>query len=156
MFRVIIDTNVFDSVFNSNSRDFDNFYPVRNCITSPKCHGVLVYGGRKFRNELSSFSDRKRIFKILRDAGRLEELDDSPVDKLCERLKRLEPCKRFNDEHLIACVILSGCKVIVTDDKRADKYLKDPQGRFYSHPNDRPKIYRYRARHYKIFSDCCK
>jgi predicted nucleic acid-binding protein len=156
MFKVIVDTNVFGDVFNPDLKNFNNFHPVRNCITSPKCKGILVYGGSKFKHELSSFSYRKKIFKILRDIGRLQELDDSQVDNLCNKLKRIEPCRAFNDEHLIACVILSGSKVIVTDDKRADRYLKDDHEKFYNHPSERPKIYRDRKKHFKIFSDCCK
>lgn len=156
MFKVIVDTNVFTSVFDPATLNFDNFDVVRNCITSPRCHGILVYGGTKFRKELSSFTIRKKIFKILRDAGRLEELDDNTVDDLEKKLKQIEPCNRFNDEHLVACVILSGCKVIVSDDQRADKYIKDQECKFYPTPRWRPKIYRDKSRHSKIFDNCCK
>jgi len=156
MFKVIIDTNVFASVFNPNSHDFDNFEPVRNCITSPRCHGILVYGGTKFRDEMRAFGERKRIFKILRDSRRLLELADDEVNILCATLKQKEPCDRFNDEHIIACAILSKCNVIVTNDKRADKYIKDQDCKFYPHSNERPKIYRYKAKHYKVFYGCCR
>ncbi len=153
---IIIDTNVISIVFNVMSKKHDNFKPVYRCITDINCNGIMVYGGTKYIKELTSTLHQKynRLFVQLRNIGRLQELDRDKVDRLEKGLKIIEPCKNFDDEHIIACIILSGCKLKVTDDKRADKYIKDEGNKFYTSPKMKPKIYRYRSIHEKMIEKC--
>lgn len=54
-------------------------------------------------------------------------------------MKKIEPGKNFNDEHLVAIVISSRCAVVCTDDKIAMSYLK--KRKFYPKKIRTPKIY---------------
>lgn len=155
---VIIDTNVVDIVFNPFHSRFSNYKPINKCITDINSRGIMVYGGTKFIKELGTRLDRKynKLLIELRNIGRLLELERKEVDNLGIKLKRIEPSRNFNDEHIIACVILSGCRLIVTDDKKADKYIKDEKNQFYCSPKIKPKIYRYIKVHERLLRNCFK
>jgi rRNA-processing protein FCF1 len=150
--NLIVDTNVIDVVFNPSHLQFSNFEPILTCLL--KKNGKMFYGGKKFKSEIGSkivFKFRG-IFTELRNKGKLIELDERIIDAECSRLKRIEPCTRFNDEHIIACAILCSAKIICTNDRRADIYLKDR--RFYPQQMQIPKIYRNKKYHKRLLNSC--
>ena len=153
---IIIDTNIVDCVFDTKHSRHSNFEPVNKCITNINYPGIMVYGGSKFIRELGGRLDKKykKLLIQLRNVGSLRELDKALIDKTEKDLKKIEPCKGFDDEHIIACVIVSGSKLVITDDKRADKYIKDENNQFYHSPKMKPKIYRYREKHLNLLKDC--
>jgi predicted nucleic acid-binding protein len=152
--HIIVDTNVIDIVFNIDHKNFNNFEPVYKCIVD--CRGIMYYGGSKFKKELGTKLDIKynKLFKELRNVGRLRELNEVKVNNCEKKLKKIEPCKNFDDEHIIACIILSQCEVVVTNDKRSDKYIKDEKKQFYMSRSMKPKIYRYRNQHERLLKNC--
>ena len=145
---LIIDSCCFHCVFDLSSKRHAEFSPVLEWIT--KGDGKLVYGGQKYKRELRRQPKYLRFLASLRVAGHLVEVDDKEVDRLALTIRKkvLEP--DFDDEHLVALVIVSGCRVVCTDDKRADKYLR--QKALYPKQVKRPSIYRYEEHQ----SLCCK
>ena len=71
--------------------------------------------------------------------GKLVKVTDSAVDKLAKELKHRVSDKDFDDEHIVALVIVTGCRVVCTDDKRAMPYLKRRD--LYPKGSRPPKIY---------------
>lgn len=153
--RVLVDSNVFDIVFNINNSNHFNYEPVYKCIVCPISSCKMIYGGTKFKQEIGSKiqSKYRGLFNELRKIGKLVELNQNKVNRLCDKLKRIEPSSKFNDEHIIACIILGLVNIVCTDDKRSDRFIKNKK--FYNGNNRMiPKIYRYRRRHEKMFQNC--
>ena len=67
-------------------------------------------------------------------------MNDRTVDKTAAALKERVNDENFDDEHLVALVSVSKCRVVCTDDQRAYPYLK--RGDLYPPGVKRPKIYR--------------
>jgi len=65
-----------------------------------------------------------RLFANLNRQGRLIEVDDKAVDLFAAKLKIKVKNRGFNDEHLVALVVVSRCRVICSDDKKAYPFLK--------------------------------
>jgi hypothetical protein len=102
----------------------------------------MVYGGTKYKTELSKLKGYLGVFAELARSGRLIEVSTAEVDARAAELKLLEPHAAFNDEHLLAIVAVSRCRVVCTNDKRADEYLRRRD--LYPSGVRRPKIYRQR------------
>jgi hypothetical protein len=76
-------------------------------------------------------------------AGKTVKLDGKKVDKLAAELKVRIPDARFNDEHIVAIVVVSRCKVVCSDDKEASPYLR--RADLYPKGMKRPRIYRHQS-----------
>lgn len=140
--NIIIDTNTINYVFDRTSVHHKNYKPILDCITNRTSNHTMIYGGDKFLKELRHFLKKyAKLLSELRNLRKIEELPKDKVNKLCVKIKKIEPCKDFDDEHLIACIILGKCKLVVTEDSRSHKYIKDENGIFYSSPKDKPSIY---------------
>ena len=134
---IVLDVNVFSEFFNESNSNYGDFEKLRKWVLSE--HGKLIYGGSKYKQELTTAHSYLRIMVGLERAGKLICLDDSEVDDLQEQVEKIEPSKKFDDPHLVAIIISSKCRIICTNDKRAIPYLKDQ--RFYKKPVLKPKVY---------------
>jgi hypothetical protein len=103
--------------------------------------GKMIYGGTKYKTELSQVVSVLPLVAELRRAGRVLLVDDARVDETALELKRRFPEPKFNDEHIAAIVIVSRGRVVCTKDKVATAYLKTA-GLFRPFGTRRPKIYR--------------
>lgn len=131
---IVIDACTFSKVFASDDSDFS---PVKKWLSSGK--GKMVLGGTKYAAELSKLHKYVRIVSELSRKGRVVTLKSSDVDAVEKRVKDIEPSVDFDDPHIVAIVVVSGCKVVCTLDSRSDRFLRDR--RFYE-ASRRPSIYR--------------
>lgn len=131
---VVIDVCAFNDVFKKES---ETFIPVRKWLFKGK--GRMVFGGSTYERELKKMAQYIPIIAELRRAGKVVIIDRDAVDESEDRVRRMEPNPDFDDQHLVAIVDESGCRVICTLDARADRYLC--QARFYL-KSRKPKIYR--------------
>lgn len=100
----------------------------------------MVYGGAKYARELRRLSRYMRLMGELSRKGRLVEVCGARVDAVAREV-RDEVCDAgFNDEHLVAIVVVSGCRVVCTNDKGAIPFLKR-QALYSKRQRRRPKIY---------------
>ena len=137
---IIIDMNVMCKVFPLSGCTQPDHEPVRSWVTTGI--GSIVYGGSKYCSELKT---AKRYFQLmieLHKQGRVRRIDDAAVDTEQAIVEQLICDKRCDDPHLIAIVRASGCRLLCSDDKRADKYIKDVT--LYPKPQHPPLIYRSR------------
>jgi predicted nucleic acid-binding protein len=120
---VVVDTNKLSNVFNKNDSDHKNFSLVREYILAGKC--VLVFGGTKFLNELEGSINYLRLVNTLKDTNKAVKIHNDPVDKEFDRISKLVKDTDCDDAHVIALLSASGCELICSGDKRANKYFKN-------------------------------
>jgi hypothetical protein len=144
---LIIDANTVPSVFDPEAQEHTQFIPVLDWITTGK--GRIVYGGTKYRKELSLMGRYFRLLGQLSRQGRVIVLPTKPIDIYAAQLKARIPAKKFDDEHIVAIVANSGCRVVCTNDKASHPYLQRQD--LYPKGIKRPKIYSA-ASHVKL---CC-
>jgi hypothetical protein len=139
---LIIDTCCLTKVFDPKNQQHAPFAPVLHWITVGR--GRMIYGGTKYNHELRQVRRIVPIIAELNRARRAISLPRQDVDDLALTAKNREPDSRFNDEHIVALVIASRCRLICTDDKQAIPYLKRKE--FYQpYRLPKPKIYCYRS-----------
>jgi predicted nucleic acid-binding protein len=140
---ILIDTCCFHCVFDTGCTSHTDFAPVLAHVLTGKSR--LVSGGTKYKLELSKQEKYLRVMTELARSGRVVVFRDNDVDRTALELKGKVPDADFDDEHLVALVIVSKCRLVCTNDKRADEYLKDRGRRMYPKGLKKPAIYRYQA-----------
>ena len=145
---LVIDTCCLARVFDPKNAEHDDFIPVLEWISTGK--GKMIYGGTKYKTELQSAKKYLRFLTELEKKRRLVVLKDMEIDPIAESLKLEVPDTRFDDEHIVAIVIVSKCRIVCTTDKRAIPYIKR-KGFYSKHGVRPPKIYS-RKRHRNL---CC-
>jgi len=136
---LVIDACCIPKVFNRENRHHQNFAPVLEWVSNG--NGCMIYGGTKYFVELQQLPKYLGIIGELQRKGRAIELPRTRVDAIAATLKVEVTDADFNDEHLVAIVIVSRCRVVCTEDKLAIPYLKRRE--FYCcHGMKTPKIYR--------------
>ena len=101
---------------------------------------MVVYGGTRYKEELKRAQKYHRLFNEFRNARKIIEIDQTAVDDKEEEIAKRPQNAGFNDAHIVAILAVSGCRLLCSDDKRADKYIKNLT--FYPKKSKRPKIYR--------------
>jgi len=149
---IIVDTNVLSEVFDSSNQNHMDFKPVYEWIMHGK--GKLVFGGSKYAKELGKYLP---LFVQLKKVNKAVYLEDEIVDTEQQFLSGVISHSNFDDQHLVALLKLSGCKLICSNDRRAYPYFT--HSKFFS-KNNRPKIYSSK-RNIKLLTDlyiadCCK
>ncbi len=135
---LVIDACCIPKVFDGGNKHHHNFAPVLEWVTNG--NGRMIYGGTKYATELQALGKYLKVIVELKKSGRAVQMPNADVDAIAATLKVQITDPAFNDEHLIAIVIVSRCRVVCTVDKVAIIYLKQPQ--FYScHRMKKPKIY---------------
>ena len=134
---IIIDSCCFASVFEKRALDHSDFRPVLEWVVAGK--GKIVYGGTKYRRELKRA--KKYIFFIgeLKRAGKTVELPSQIVDEIENETKQKISHRNFDDQHIVAMIIVSKCRLICTKDKRANPFIKEPS--LYPKKFKVPKLY---------------
>lgn len=150
---VIIDKNIFGSVFEKESKNHDDFEPIFRWISGG--FGRIVYGGSKYKRELNQSTKYLRLFKRFNNARRIIKISDEKVDELEEKIskeleEKIKPNipkhdfdENFNDPHIVSIAIISKCRIVCTNDGGLSDFLKMSQ--FYPQGVDIPKIYRNKS-----------
>lgn len=134
---IVIDPGCIPAVFDVSAQDHSEFKPISDWICTGK--GKMIYGGKKYRNEMSKLGKYLSVIAELRRGGRAIEIDNKQVDKVQQSLELRKKHRNFDDAHLIAIVIISGVMLVCTKDKRACPFIKDK--RLYPKGSLLPRIY---------------
>ena len=101
-----------------------------------------MYGGQTYWQELFANSfDKKRKLKELKTLNKvitLDNADSSKVDETEQALKLQTPVG-FNDHHLLAIFIVSGCQLLCSSNNHDFPVIQDKH--YYSKEQKPPKIY---------------
>ena len=134
---LVIDICCFGDVFNKNSKNHEKFKPVCDWVTSGK--GRVIYGGDKYKKEIGKVKSYISILAEFNRRGLIIKLDDDAVNSIEKQIESKETDPDFDDPHIIAIVIESGCKIVCTSDKRSHKFIK--KKKLYPKHFCRPAIY---------------
>ena len=128
----ILDNNVRSEVFGENRSEagklFLDWLNDRN--------GKLVIGGKLLR-ELGGYSNFVKWLQRALQSGIAIRISDSDVDAETERLESHFDC-RSDDEHVLGLAVVSGARLLFTNDKDLQDDFKDRQivpgtrGRIYT------------------------
>jgi hypothetical protein len=132
---IIIDTNTLPAVFRVDSANQADFFPVLDWIENGR--GKVVYGGTKYENEVKK--KYLGIFVELNKKGKGIYIDNAIVDAKEVQISPIIIHPDFDDQHLVALLMVSGCKLICSLDQRAYPYFK--HATFFSPARNRPRIY---------------
>lgn len=117
----IVDTNVSHQVFGDNRPPAgERFF---EWLSGPR--GQLVVGGR-LREELGRTAQWSKWLRTASLYGRVRAVIDEDVNDRSEALRRNDICTS-NDEHVIALALVSGARLLYTNDNALMKDFKNPK-----------------------------
>jgi hypothetical protein len=134
---IVIDANTFAAVFSDSCQEHEEFEPVLTWIIYGK--GKIIYGGSKYEQELRHCRKYLGIFSELRKVGKVVVLNSTKVDYIQQQVEGIISHSNFDDPHIVAIVIVSGCRLICSNDGRAHPFFKDKN--LYPKHFERPRIY---------------
>ena len=149
---VVIDMNVVNCVFNVDNQSHESFKPVKEWILNGK--GKMVVGGETYFKELGKLAKFRKFYLALRKAGKVILVKpEKEIDDLELKLKDSLSHKNFDDPHIVALLIVSGCKVICSNDARAYPFFHKKE--WYPKGRSIPKIYcdKSYSKHKEILTD---
>lgn len=121
---IVIDTNTLSKVFKSTDTKHPDFRPVLEWIRDG--NGKVIVGGTTFNGELfTKVQWFLKAYRLLRQHGKVVEIDTKKVDKQEMWLKSQTTDKDFDDPHIVALVGISGCKLLCTGDKRSFRFVQN-------------------------------
>ncbi len=133
---LVIDTNTLAAVFDPKASNHEEFKFVSDWIYDGK--GKIVFGGSKYKEELSK-TKYLSLFTQLNIAGKSCKANDMLVDEEAKTIETILQHPNFDDQHIVALLRITGCKLICSDDKRAHPYFR--HNLFFKTASVRPKIY---------------
>jgi len=100
----------------------------------------MVVGGSTYFKKLEKLNKIRKLYLALRKAGKViivtpENKINTLEDKLSGELQH----KDFDDPHIVALLIISGCRVICSNDARAYPFFQKKE--WYPKGRKTPKIY---------------
>jgi hypothetical protein len=101
--------------------------------------GVLVYGGKVYKEQLGRVSSVFGVLAELKKSNQVKLVPDEDVDAAAAYAKTICQSNDFDDEFLVGIVSVSGAKVVCLNDPRSHKYLKRKD--LYINGVKAPKIY---------------
>ena len=109
-----------------------------------------MYGGSTYLKELRTANKYHGFMLELRRRGKAKMIETGAVDAEMMILVNQLP-NACDDVHLIALFRASGCRLLCSNDQRADAYIKNRQ--FYCQGQRPPKIYRCK-KHSHLLRPC--
>ena len=134
---VVIDVNRIPSVFSSSASDHSEFQPLADWIDQRKI--MMVYGGTSYRRELSQMRRYLPMLEARKRAGQIHEANDGLVDAMEHALRQRTAGTAFNDQAIVAIVIVARCRWICSGDGQAFPFFKGKA--LYPSRFKRPSIY---------------
>lgn len=119
---IVIDANRIPSVLNPYATDHSEFKPILDWID--RHNARIVYGGTKYKTELLKMPKYFGVLLQRKKAGQVYEADDGSVDAVAEEIKGKTQNTHFNDQAIVAIVIVSNCRFICSSDKKAHPFFK--------------------------------
>ena len=135
---LIIDANCASAVFDAKNSRHSAYRPI--LIFLFKERGIIVTGGTKYLLELGKVGPALAAIKELARLGQVRVSNKEAVDNEELRICAMVPPPACDDQHIIALISISGARVLASDDKRADRFIKDRN--LYPNKRRRPFIYR--------------
>jgi len=143
---IVIDLNRIPSVLNPDVSDHSEFEPILDWID--RRNARIVYGGTKYKAELQRMPKYLGVLSERKRAGQVYEVDDQNVDGVEQQIKGITQGTHFNDQAIVAIVIVSNCRFICSSDQEAHPFFKSKD--LYPPHFKRPIIYSNRKHKAKL------
>lgn len=165
---IIIDAELFTATTNVRSKEYTDLKPVIDWIVYGK--GKAVYGGLKYAREVKKHGKFRGFLTELEHISKTVHANDQDVDFTHCYLERKFKSSNYNDHHIVAIQVVSGCKLVCTVDQGLHSLIKacylskeiKKIKRDCLNPGslERPKIYQNKRTHKKLLNDaniasCC-
>jgi hypothetical protein len=134
---VVIDMNTLAPVFNEGCVQHADFRPIKEWIE--RGHGVLVFGGTRYKEELSKAYRYLRLIRQMKISGHAVSIQDDAVDEAEIRVIAQTTGTDCDDQHIIALLGVSGCPLFCSNDGRSFRYIRDK--RLFPAKKSRVRIY---------------
>ena len=134
---IVIDLNKISSVLNPQASDHHEFRPILDWID--KHNTKIVYGGSQYKRELRRARKYFAILSEMKRAGTAQEIDEDNVNRVQEEISQTVQHSSFNDQAIVAIVIVSHCRLICSSDQRSFPFLRLKS--LYPKHIKRPSIY---------------
>ena len=167
---VVIDTQLFSAVTEPNNSKHDDMAPVIDWVRNGK--GKIVHGGTKYAKEIKKHGKFLRLLTELSKVSKVVNIHTKDVDNTQDYLETLiQKTNTFDDHHVVAVLIVSGCILVCSEDDGFNKLLrkcfeKSTLAKIkkvcpYNGNNTRPKIYKKKNQASNLLvdsniSNCCK
>ena len=121
--------NTLPCVFNPKNKQYDEFKPVFDWIDKGK--GRIVYGGSKYLDELREMPNYLKFLNEYKNKnkGKVIRIDDNKVDQeqqeVEKKLEKINQNSDFNDTHIVAIIIVSGCRLVCSKNSKHYPFIKD-------------------------------
>jgi hypothetical protein len=119
----LIDANCLSKVFDPTNSEHANYLPVWKWINEAR-GARMIYGGSTYLKGLGRLRRILGLVVELRRKNRVVVLSTADVDTIEHEIINTIGSSGHEDEHLVAIVIVSGCRVVVTGDDAAIQLLK--------------------------------
>lgn len=130
----VLDSCAFASMFNEDCAEYKNYQPLRKWLYQIRGTS-LVIGGSRYRKEYANIRQYYKYLAELERALKLKKINNEKVDEEEGRIKKICKHRNFNDQHLVALLGVSGCRIFATNEKKSCPYIKDKK--FYTDGHER-------------------
>lgn len=120
---IVIDTNALAMVFDESNSRHPDFSFIKEWIDQRL--GFVVYGGTKYKNELSLTGRYMKIIRLLKDSGQAVMIHDDVVNQLEAVVTSKTVGTDCDDQHVIALLGASNCPLLCSVDSRSYPFVKD-------------------------------
>lgn len=120
---IVIDAELFSSITGKSDKKYKDYKPVVDWVVYGK--GKVVYGGSKYAREVMRHGRFSTFIAELRRMSKTVVIDKKDVDFSHKFLERSFRGKKYNDHHILAIVVVSGCKLICSVDKGLHSLVKE-------------------------------
>ena len=134
---IVIDTDTFARVFIASNAEHREFKPVLDWIIDGP--GIIVWGGNTYLNQLKAAGRFLALFTELQKVGKVHVADSGQVDSQERKVRITLPDPDFDDQHIVAILLVTGCLLVCTADKRSHKFVAHQA--FFPRVQQRPRFY---------------
>lgn len=131
---IVIDADTLSRVFNARNSEHCLFRPVFEFIVDGP--GMIVYGGTRYEEQAGAYVS---VFAELKRQRKVHVACKTTVDEREQEIRQTLPDPDFDDQHIVAILLVTRCMLVCSADKRSHKFLTHRA--FFPKAKNRPKLY---------------
>lgn len=117
----VVDANVMGLFCDKSNSTYS---PIWQFLYAPDSKCKMIVGGQKYFDEMEACTKFRSIFIELRKTRKAVRINSELVDARQAEIEAKLP-GRCDDPHLIALLDVSECRILISDDRRADRFICD-------------------------------
>lgn len=118
---IVVDANEFSAIANEEESMHSEFIPLIEWISFGK--GKVVYGGKLYGEEIAKHGGFRGWLYQLEKKNKTIVINGDIVDSTADFLSNVMGESKYDDYHVMAIVIVSGCKLVCSSDQGLHKLI---------------------------------